>query len=74
MLKIFKEVLDLNEFGEIIVDEFCKTSSEGIYACGDATTIPYKQIIMAMGEGSKAAITASDYLQKNPLNLEMTTL
>ncbi len=71
---IFKEVLDLNEFGEIIVDEFCKTSIEGIYACGDVTTIPYKQIIMAMGEGSKAAITASDYLQKNPLNLEMTTL
>ena len=62
--------LNLNEFGEIIVDDFCNTSVEGIYACGDVTTIPYKQIIMSMGEGSKAAITASEFLQKNPLRLE----
>ena len=67
---IFEGLIDLNEYGEIIVDEFCNTSVEGIYACGDVTTIPYKQIIMAMGEGSKAAITASDFLQKNPLNME----
>ena len=60
-------LLKLNEFGEIVVDEFCNTSVEGIYACGDVTTVPYKQIIMSMGEGSKAAITASNYLQKNPI-------
>ena len=63
--------LKLNKFGEIIVDEFCNTSVEGVFACGDVTTIPYKQIIMSMGEGSKAAITASDYLQKNPMQEEL---
>ena len=46
--EIFKGLIDLNEYGEIIVDEFCNTSVEGVYACGDVTTIPYKQIIMAM--------------------------
>ena len=65
------QTLKLNKFGEIIVDEFCNTSVEGVFACGDVTTIPYKQIIMSMGEGSKAAITASDYLQKNPIQEEL---
>ena len=60
-------LLNLNPFGEIIIDEFCNTSAEGVFACGDVTTIPYKQIIMSMGEGAKAAITAADYLQKNPI-------
>ncbi|PPR61069.1 MAG: NADH dehydrogenase [Alphaproteobacteria bacterium MarineAlpha4_Bin2] len=64
-------ILNLNEFGEIIVDKYCNTSVEGIYACGDVTSIPYKQIIMAMGEGSKAAITAADYLQKNPVEQQV---
>ena len=56
----------MNSFGEIIIDEFCNTSVDGIFACGDVTTIPYKQIIMSMGEGAKAAISAAEYLQKNP--------
>ena len=60
------EVVNLNSFGEIIIDEFCNTSVDGIFACGDVTTIPYKQIIMSMGEGAKAAISAAEYLQKNP--------
>ena len=59
-----KGLLKLNSYGEIIIDEFCNTSEDGIFACGDVTTIPYKQIVMSMGEGSKAAITAADYLQK----------
>ena len=42
-----------------------ETSCPGIFACGDVTTVPHKQIIISMGEGAKASITASEYLQKN---------
>lgn len=48
--------------GEIVIDERCATSVPGIFAAGDATTVPYKQIIVAMGEGSKAALSAFDWL------------
>tara|TARA_Y100001970_G_scaffold292339_1_gene433274 strand:- start:36911 stop:38491 length:1581 start_codon:yes stop_codon:yes gene_type:complete len=72
--KIVDGLVDLNEYGEIVVDELCNTSIEGIYACGDVTTVPYKQIIMSMGEGSKAAITASDYLLKNPVDEKLYSL
>ncbi len=54
----FKEVAETNRFGEIIVDAHCRTSHPGIYAAGDVTTVPYKQIIVAMGEGAKAALSA----------------
>jgi len=57
-----KDVLELTKFGEIIIDEKCKTSAEGIFACGDVTTTPYKQIIIAMGEGAKAALSAFEYI------------
>jgi NADH-dependent peroxiredoxin subunit F len=53
-----KDVIDLNKFGEIIVDQKGRTSAQGIYAAGDVTTTPFKQIIIAMGEGAKAALTA----------------
>lgn len=53
-----KGSLELNKFGEIIIDEKCRTSMKGVYAAGDVTTVPYKQIIIAMGEGAKAALTA----------------
>lgn len=59
-------LLALNDKNEIIVDEFCKTSREGIYAAGDVTNVPYKQIIIACGEGSKAALSATDYILSNP--------
>ena len=55
--------MDLNKYGEIIIDDLGNTSAEGIFACGDVTTVPHKQIIISMGEGAKAAITASEYLQ-----------
>ena len=55
-------VLELTPWGEIKVDEKCRTSSEGIFACGDVTTAPYKQIVVAMGEGSKAGLSAFEYL------------
>ncbi|NVD44883.1 alkyl hydroperoxide reductase subunit F [Qipengyuania atrilutea] len=57
--------LDLSKFGEIIVDERGATNLPGIFAAGDATTVPYKQIVTAMGDGSKAALSAFDYLIRN---------
>lgn len=53
-----KDTLNTTKFGEIIIDEKCRTSVPGIYAAGDVTTTPYKQIIIAMGEGAKAALAA----------------
>lgn len=46
--------------GEIVIDERCHTNVSGIYAAGDCSTVPYKQIVIAMGEGAKAALTALD--------------
>jgi len=57
-----KGVVDLSPRGEIIVDDRGQTSVPGVYAAGDCTTVPYKQIVIAMGEGSKAALSAFDYL------------
>ncbi len=54
--------LELSRYGEILVDERCATSVPGIFAAGDATTVPYKQIVIAAGEGAKAALSAFDYL------------
>jgi alkyl hydroperoxide reductase subunit F len=48
--------------GEIIVDEKCRTSVPTIFAAGDATTVPYKQIVVAMGEGAKAALAAYEQI------------
>jgi len=56
--------LELNEFGEIKVDSACNTSRPGIFAAGDVTSVPYKQIIIAGGEGAKAALSACDYVMK----------
>lgn len=53
-----KGVVELSKFGEVIVDNKGHTSAPGIYAAGDVTTTPYKQIIIAMGEGAKAALAA----------------
>ncbi|MCB1172127.1 MAG: alkyl hydroperoxide reductase subunit F [Leptospiraceae bacterium] len=59
-----KEVVETNRFGEIIINDRCATSVPGIFACGDVTTVPYKQIITAMGEGAKAALSIFEYLLK----------
>lgn len=53
-----KGTVELNKFGEIVVDSKGRTSTPGIYAAGDVTTTPFKQIIIAMGEGAKAALTS----------------
>lgn len=63
--EVVKDLVEVTPHGEIVVNERCETSVPGIYACGDVTTVPYKQIIVAMGEGSKAALSAFDYLLKN---------
>jgi alkyl hydroperoxide reductase subunit F len=54
--------LELSKFNEVIVDAHGQTSLPGVFAAGDVTTVPYKQIIIAMGEGAKAALGAFDYL------------
>lgn len=56
----FADSLELTERKEIKVDAFCRTSLKGVYAAGDVTDVPYKQIIIAMGEGAKAALSAFD--------------
>ncbi|MBC7531656.1 MAG: alkyl hydroperoxide reductase subunit F [Oligoflexus sp.] len=55
---IVKDLVEVNRFGEIMVDVKGRTSLSGIYAAGDVTTVPYKQIVIAMGEGAKVALTA----------------
>lgn len=55
---IFHGVIDTNRPGEVIIDAHCRTNVPGIYAAGDVSTVPYKQIIIAMGEGAKAALSA----------------
>jgi alkyl hydroperoxide reductase subunit F len=54
------EELEKSRIGEIIIDAHCRTNIEGVYAAGDVSSVPYKQIIIAMGEGAKAALTAFD--------------
>ncbi len=53
-----KDTVELSKFGEILVDEKGHTNIKGIYAAGDVTTTPYKQIVIAMGEGAKVALAA----------------
>ena len=57
-----KGVIELSPRGEVIVDDRGQTSMPGVFAAGDCTTVPYKQIIIAMGEGAKASLGAFDYL------------
>ncbi|MEM4278809.1 MAG: NAD(P)/FAD-dependent oxidoreductase, partial [Candidatus Nitrosocaldus sp.] len=59
-----KHLVRVNQRGEIEVNEYCETSYKGIFAAGDATSVPYKQVIVAAGEGAKAAISAYNYLQR----------
>lgn len=57
-----KGTVELSKYGEIIVDAKGATSVPGVFAAGDATTTPYKQIVIAAGEGAKAALSAFDHL------------
>ena len=62
-----KGVVDLSKHGEIIVDAKGQTSVPGVFAAGDATTVPFKQIIIAAGDGAKAALGAFDHLMRTSL-------
>lgn len=64
--EFLKGTLDLSKFGEIEVDAKGHTNLPGVFAAGDCTTVPFKQIIIAAGEGSKAALSAFDYLIRQP--------
>jgi NADH-dependent peroxiredoxin subunit F len=57
-----KDTLALTSRGEIVIDDRGQTSLPGVFAAGDATTVPYKQIVIAMGDGAKAALSAFDHL------------
>ncbi len=62
--KPFSEELDVTPAGEIIADKHCRTSASGVYAAGDVSNVPYKQIVIAMGEGAKAALSAFEDTMK----------
>lgn len=57
--------VELSKFGEIVVDAKGHTNVPGVFAAGDCTTVPYKQIVIAAGEGAKAALSAFDHLIRN---------
>jgi len=59
-----KDTVHLNSRGEIIINALNETSVPGIFAAGDVTDVPYKQIIISAGEGAKATLTANDYLNR----------
>jgi len=62
-----KGTVELSRFGEIVVDAKDHTNVPGVFAAGDCTTVPYKQIVIAAGEGAKAALSAFDYLIRTPV-------
>ncbi|MDP1656268.1 MAG: alkyl hydroperoxide reductase subunit F [Hylemonella sp.] len=62
-----KGTVELSRFGEIVVDAKGHTNVPGVFAAGDCTTVPYKQIVIAAGEGAKAALSAFDHLIRTPV-------
>ncbi|MDO5652089.1 MAG: alkyl hydroperoxide reductase subunit F [Moraxella sp.] len=60
--EVVKGLVEMTAHGEITIDAKCRTNKAGIFACGDVTTVPFKQINIAMGEGSKAGLAAFEYL------------
>jgi thioredoxin reductase (NADPH) len=59
-----KGLVQLNNSNEIIVDKYCATSRQGLFAAGDVTDVPYKQAVISAGQGSIAALSAYNYIQK----------
>ncbi|MBI2851727.1 MAG: FAD-dependent oxidoreductase [Chloroflexi bacterium] len=59
-----KGLAELNKWGEVVITPSCETSVPGLYAAGDVTNVPEKQIVVAAGEGAKAALQAHRYLQR----------
>ena len=61
------DAVELSPRGEIVVDAHGRTSAHGVFAAGDATTVPYKQIVVALGAGATASLAAFDHLIRHPL-------
>jgi alkyl hydroperoxide reductase subunit F len=61
-----KGTLELTKFGEIVIDAKGQTSVAGVFAAGDCTTVPFKQIVIAAGAGATAALSAFDHLIRTP--------
>jgi len=68
--EFLKGTVELSRFGEIVVDAKGHTNLPGLFAAGDCTTVPYKQIVIAAGEGAKAALSAFDHLIRTPVPSE----
>ncbi len=68
-----KDTITLSKYGEIEIDNHGQTSMPGVFAAGDVTTIPYKQIIMAMGDGARAALGSFDYIIRSDFDDEKET-
>ena len=60
-----QDSLELSKYGEIVIDAKCHTNVPGVFAAGDCSSVPYKQIVIAIGEGAKAALSAFDHLVRN---------
>ncbi len=65
--EFLKGTVELSRFGEIVIDAKGHTNVEGVFAAGDCTTVPYKQIVIAAGAGSTAALSAFDHLIRQPV-------
>lgn len=61
---LVKDLVQLNQQGEVVVDEKNMTSLSGLYAAGDVTQMPYKQIVIAVADGAKAALAANEYINQ----------
>jgi alkyl hydroperoxide reductase subunit F len=65
--EFLKGTFELSKFGEIMVDAKGHTNVPGVFAAGDCTTVPFKQIVIAAGDGAKAALSAFDHLIRSPV-------
>jgi len=61
---LVKDLVELNKQGEVVINSYNETSIPGLYAAGDVTDVPEKQIVVATGEGAKAVLQAHRYLQR----------
>ncbi|NDC61189.1 MAG: alkyl hydroperoxide reductase subunit F [Betaproteobacteria bacterium] len=71
--EFLKGTVELSQHGEIVIDAKGHTNLPGVFAAGDATTVPFKQIVIAAGDGAKAALGAFDYLIRTPAALDHST-
>lgn len=72
--QFLRGVVELTASGEVVVDDHGRTNVPGVFAAGDMTTTPYKQIIIATGEGARAALSAFDYLIRTTAPVAESTL